>query len=240
MGKRLTADEHLELAREDLAIAESGDSKREAYKRAAEHVAAYIEATGESNRKVCIAIQTSESKFYKLMAWREAGYPKGTTPFTMADPDGSKPTDRAAKSHARKVLKDSEQREEVIDALDDEALSEVANAATERLYERQADEADNVTAEDKPTARKLGVDPAKMHKELIEGWISTHIDRTLRKAQAMHRTMEKEGLRFPENRDEAECRDDLLEIERLVSEVRAAVDERVRDAKLAATTKGTR
>lgn len=101
--------DHLALAREDLAIAESADAKREAYKRAAEHIAAYLEDSPESTQRF-VATKLGRDDYYvnRVLRWRAAGYPPGTTPFTMADPSGSKPTDRAAESHTKRVLRESE------------------------------------------------------------------------------------------------------------------------------------
>ena len=59
---------------------------REAYKRAAEHIAAHIAEKGVT--QVCVATQIGRDEWYvgRLLRWRDAGYPEGTTPFTMADP----------------------------------------------------------------------------------------------------------------------------------------------------------
>jgi hypothetical protein len=50
-------ERHLARARDYLAIAESGDAKREAYKMAAEEIVAHKKETGDSNRKIARALQ---------------------------------------------------------------------------------------------------------------------------------------------------------------------------------------
>lgn len=124
--------DHLALAREDLAIAESGDSKREAYKRAAEHIAAHIEATGDSQATVATVIGYGQQQVSRILRWRDAGYPEGTTPFTMADPGGSKPTDRAAESHTKRTLReaDPEVIERIVGGLPPDRQALIAEAAS--------------------------------------------------------------------------------------------------------------
>lgn len=143
---------HLELAKQALHIAESADAKYEAYRQAAEHIAAHMEETGETGS--CIAMQLGwkldkqgrPRQLDKLLRWRKAGYPEGTTPNTMPDPGGSKPTDRAAMSHARQVLRDPEQRAQVLAALDEEERGEVIDTIIDvspppRQIKRRAREA---------------------------------------------------------------------------------------------------
>ena len=110
----MTETHHLELAKEALAIAESDDARVAAYQRAAEHIAAHIEDTGDTQKAVAGKLQltgqtlkAAEMRVVALLRWRKAGYPDGTTPFTMPDASGSKPTDRAALSHARKVAREN-------------------------------------------------------------------------------------------------------------------------------------
>ncbi len=130
-------NEHLERAREYLAIAESGDAKREAYKAAAEEIAAHKEETGEANTRIATRISKDEGFVRRLLRWRDAGCPEGTTPFTMADPSGSLPTDRASVSHTRRVLReaDAEEVERIVESLPPAARRRLA-AATDRVEDR--------------------------------------------------------------------------------------------------------
>jgi transposase len=108
-------------AKEFLAIAESKDSKREAYIKAAEEIAAHKTDSGESNERIAIRLDKSESTIDKILQWRKSGY-EAETPFLMDE--GA--TTRAARSHAKTVLKNSEQRTKVLDELPEEDQVEVA------------------------------------------------------------------------------------------------------------------
>lgn len=94
-----TTVDHLAMAKEDLAIAESTDAKREAYKRAAEHIAAHKQATGDGDTTVATVIGCKREKVRMLSKWREAGFPTDT-PWLM----DRQATTRAAISHAKKVV----------------------------------------------------------------------------------------------------------------------------------------
>lgn len=75
--------------------------------RAAEEIAAYIEETDDAVRDIAISLygrQNAEKRVHKILAWRKAGHPEGTTPFTMADANGSKPTAASAKYPPGRVL----------------------------------------------------------------------------------------------------------------------------------------
>jgi hypothetical protein len=99
---------HLESAKQYLAIAESADSKREAYKAAAEEIAVHKKQHPKDTwSEIAISLGKTGQYVGRLMKWRTEGYPEGTTPFTMPDPSGSKPTDRAAISHGKKVLREN-------------------------------------------------------------------------------------------------------------------------------------
>lgn len=121
-----TPQGRLERAKQFLTIAESGDAKREAYKAAAEEIAAHIEETGDSQASVATDIGCERDRVHKILRWRKAGYPEGTTPFTMADGGGSLPTDRAATSHTKKVLREQPQSvaPEIAKAMEDPEVRE--------------------------------------------------------------------------------------------------------------------
>lgn len=92
--------DHLAMAKEDLAIAESGDSKREAYKRAAEHIASAV-SDGTTQAVVATTIGKSREFVKAILSWRESGY-EAATPW-LADTEA---TGRAALSHTRKTLRE--------------------------------------------------------------------------------------------------------------------------------------
>ena len=132
MSKTQQRASRLARAKEYLAIAESEDSKREAYKAAAEEIAAHIAETGDSLRQVARNLQVADVTVGKLLRWRDEGYPEGTTPYTLPDQNGSKPTDRAAVSHTRKVLKErpAEVAADIAKAMED---PEVAKAIADQM-----------------------------------------------------------------------------------------------------------
>jgi len=151
-------DTRLERAKEYLAIAESPDSRREAYMKAAEEIASYKAETGASGVAIAIAIgrvKNTEDKKQRqaggtyinlLLKWRQEGY-QGDSPF-LADGEA---TTRAARSHAKKLLADPTEAvklvpeitaaldtPEVIEALaeDDDALEHVLHAVVEAAPKR--------------------------------------------------------------------------------------------------------
>ena len=106
--------DHLALAKEALAIAESGSAKREAYKRAASHAAIYKKETNCSGEFLARNLATTSGTISKLLKWHASGY-KAETPFLMDE----KATTRAAISHAKKVLREHPEdvKEEIAEAL---------------------------------------------------------------------------------------------------------------------------
>ena len=93
--------DHLALAKEDLAIAESGDAKREAYKRAAAHVVAHKKETGDGDVTVATVMGCKREKVRMLVKWAATDF-AADTPW-LADTEA---TNRAARSHANKVLRE--------------------------------------------------------------------------------------------------------------------------------------
>lgn len=88
-------------ARANLAIAEAGDSKREAYIKAAEEVVAHKTETGEPDTTVATVIGCKREKVRMLVKWHATGY-EADTPW-LADKGA---TGRAARSHAAKVARE--------------------------------------------------------------------------------------------------------------------------------------
>jgi len=143
--------ERLERAKQALTIADSADSKREAYRIAAEEIAAYREETGASIRAIASSLARDRNVVDRLLRWYRAGCPEGTTPNTMADGSGPTPTERAAQSHTRSTLRDPSQRREVLDSLSPEDRAAVAREALE-----DEEVVDEVVRTAPGTAHRLG------------------------------------------------------------------------------------
>lgn len=184
----MTKIDHLALAREDLAIAESGNAKREAYKRAADHIADYqAEACAcpdtttrggarrlhapkcaASYRAIAAELQLSDSKYggekyvADLLKWRGTGF-KAETPFVMDE----QATTRAAKSHAKAVLRDATQRGNVLDALDEEDLLDVATDAAQKVSEKVWAEGRERKRDARANREERSTDPSGTHLKLI-------------------------------------------------------------------------
>lgn len=145
----MTKVDHLAMAKEDLAIAESGDAKREAYKRAADHMAAAkAEDPKLTSTVLARTVGTSEGTVRKLLRWRESGF-QAETPFLVDE----RATERAALSHAKKIIReepkkiaaaiteaDPEQRKEIIEALasSDETRDEVLSSSVKHMDEQSS------------------------------------------------------------------------------------------------------
>lgn len=80
--------DHLALAKEDLAIAESSDSKHEAYRRAAREIAAHKVETGATWNDIAVSLGQSEVGLRKLDQWRREGF-KTETPYLMDKEESS-------------------------------------------------------------------------------------------------------------------------------------------------------
>jgi len=123
------ASEHLARAKEYLAIAESRDSKREAYIKAADEIAAHKdEKPKETNENLARFLGVTKDRVSKLLRWRESGF-KAETPYLMDD----QATTRAARSHTKKVLADADERRKVLAKMPDKDKLAVANDALTEL-----------------------------------------------------------------------------------------------------------
>jgi Family of unknown function (DUF6192) len=122
-------NERLVRAKAYLAIAESKDSKREAYKRAAKEIVAYKQESRETWDSIAMELGCSVQLLYKLRKWHEVGF-KGETPFLM---DGEATT-RAAISHTKAVLRDQpiEVVEKIVADLPAKRVGQIAQAAISR------------------------------------------------------------------------------------------------------------
>jgi predicted XRE-type DNA-binding protein len=122
----------LKRAREYLIIAESANAKREAYRHAAEEIAAHIEETNDSQAKVARNLQVTPTTVSKLLKWRKSDY-EAQTPFTMDEQAGT----RSARSHAKNILRHPEQRRTTLDELGDDDLEGIEeDARTARVNRR--------------------------------------------------------------------------------------------------------
>jgi hypothetical protein len=111
---------HLENAKHFLSIAESieGDpkkAKKEAYRSAAEEVAAHKAETGDSIRAVSLSIRISPSSVERLLKWRESGY-RDETPYS----GNAKAARSVRASQAKRALRTPQERKQVVEALSEE------------------------------------------------------------------------------------------------------------------------
>lgn len=198
----------MERAKTCLAIAESQDSKREAYRQAAEEIAAHIEETGDQQKQIAAVLQYSAEGVSKLLKWREAGYPEGTTPFTMADPGGSKPTDRAAVSHAKKVLREAgpEQLQSLVDDLPEPAVRNLADAAAK--------------AQQNPAYRAARDEHDRHEREMPDRERHERIEA----ADKVGRAMDRLAADFVGNKLTAQLASIPEQVEEIANDVRDAID----------------
>jgi hypothetical protein len=125
-------DDRLARAKVYLAIAESKDSKREAYKKAANEVVAYKKEYPKATwREIAISLGRTGQYVGQLAKWHGTGF-KAETPFLM---DGQA-TQRAARSHTKSVLTDPDETQKVLSDLSDEQVEQVVDAATEEQVKR--------------------------------------------------------------------------------------------------------
>jgi hypothetical protein len=116
---------HLDNAKRYLAIAGSVDAdpkiaRREAYKAAADEIAAYKTESGDTNKNIAIFLGCSPDTVAKLLAWRRAGH-EADTPFLM----DAQATTRARASHARTVLREPAERQKVIESLTQDEVADL-------------------------------------------------------------------------------------------------------------------
>jgi len=122
--------DHLQMAKEHLVVAESGDAKREAYRQAAEHIAAAKQADPKlTNRVVATTLGKSGEFVQKVLQWRSSGY-QADTPWLMDE----KATGRAALSHTKATLRDAplEQIERIVQELPPAAIVKIVQAGLEK------------------------------------------------------------------------------------------------------------
>jgi transposase len=220
--------DHLALAKEDLAIAESGDSRREAYMRAAHHVAAHREATGDSAKQIALQLQVGRNTVENLLRWKKEGF-KTDTPYS-----GREVSEKKDREKVRRFLR--EKPSEVIAALSAEAkkdpsvaekvAKELARDKSLRRVTRSA--IIEKDAETEAHAEKK----AKQHKPKLTA-MKDHSDASYLLVKA--RRMLREALESAQRIDwanapggESEARLDLLEslddIDLLTGYLRSAIE----------------
>jgi|SRR5262245_25886969 len=148
-------DERLARIKSLIAIAESGDSRREAYKRLANEIAAYQTETGASGASIAIDIGKSRDYVSRLLKWRTAGF-KTATPF-----QGKKTASQA--SHAKAWLKTAS-AEDIIKLLPAKTLGEI------QYEEDEEEEEENYTPKKhaKQNGSKIKPPPPKKHYQKQE------------------------------------------------------------------------
>src|SRR5262245_25912450 len=126
-------DDRLARAKQFLAIAESDDAAREAYKRAAEEIVAYQEESGESLARLASRVERDPRYVQRVVKWYRDGMKVGT-PFLMDEGSST----RAAISHTKSVLSDPVQREKALASLPEKEQVEVARKILSKPKTRQA------------------------------------------------------------------------------------------------------
>lgn len=125
----MSKDDLLREAKLCLAIAESKDAKREAYKRAANAMVAYRKETRCTITLLASNVGRDKSFISRLLKWQESGF-KAETPFLMDE----QATERASISHTKKVLREQpmEQIERIMEDLPAPRVAKIAQAALGR------------------------------------------------------------------------------------------------------------
>lgn len=123
----MTKNDHLAKAKDYIAIAEAGDSRQEAYAKAADEIADWLASgNGRTLQQAADAVGKHKSFVSRLLSARN----NGTAPDWAS---GSNKRDEVA----AKVLRDPAQRSEVIRALDTEQVEAIMHAATSELGQRE-------------------------------------------------------------------------------------------------------
>lgn len=145
--------DRLARAKKYLAIAESKDASREAYKQAVAEVVAHKKETGDSNPEIAVKlgrVRNADDKAERsnggkyvasLLRWHDSGY-KTETPFAHGgESEHRKGSDKSA---TKRILREQpvEEIQEMLDDLPDEAVEKLSQATestkvTRRLYPDQ-------------------------------------------------------------------------------------------------------
>jgi hypothetical protein len=185
-------DERLARAKAYLAIAESKDSKREAYKRAAKEIVAHKQETGETWETLARALGREQHYVKKLSQWERSGF-EAETPFLM----DKHATERAALSHTKRVLTQAplEQVEQIIDGLPQQRKVKIAAAAHDSYFEeseRKSEERQKTPRERRRT-REFVDKVAKPIKTMLGSMRANAVLESLREAKEEYRLLVEEG-----------------------------------------------
>lgn len=216
----MSKTDHLAKAKDYIAIAESNDSKREAYAKAGAEIEAWL-AEDDTRTQADAARQLGTNRMAvtrALQAHRtgELDFRSGTN---KRDEVTAKVLRDAPPETIREIVRElpREQRERLIDASHDVTIDEMRAKRAEHDITRD------------PTTRDLmggeRFDPS-------ETWADALIVRVQAAAHRLKKRVEREGLRLGSLEIE-EAFEMLNEAEANVAEVRAAVQERIRDGVVA-------
>lgn len=211
--------DHLARAKDYIAIAENEDSKAEAYRRAAEEILAATTEDGYSQAQIAQELGRDRSWVTDLLAWHRAGGHPQTGPF-----GGEAKNAKTDRGKARKMLRDPEQRRQVIESLEPSEVETLVAEGTDRLVENaRARRAEHRT---EPTVKELmGGD----HFNPAEHWADNLILRIHTNARALDKLLQRAGGVILGSLSPEEAFEYLQEAERQIAEARAAVQERLRD-----------
>ena len=211
--------DHISLAREYIAKGE------EFYAKAADEIiAAFDEGAGYA--AIARGLSRSETWVRDLAAWRRTGLespnPQDPGPSTPYAGQYEERMDRAA----RTALKDPEQRKQVISSLSAEQIEDViAEAQTVAVERVHAQRAEHDTTPKTPTAGDLmggeRWDPS-------ESWSDTLLIRCNRNLRELSAHVQRWGFVLGSMPVE-DAYEYIAETERLAADIRAAVQEQIRD-----------
>lgn len=210
----MSSTDHLANAREYIA---KGDDY---YGKAADEIlAAQAEDPTLGYREIGERIGRSHQWCRRLVQSRTSVTRADDEPLVVDWQSGSNKRDEVA----AKVLKDPEQRKQVIASMPAEALDDLQRETTEAVVNRARAQRQEHHTEPTTSALMGGdrFDPS-------EAWADTLIIRANRNLRDLARHIEKWGLVLG-SMPEDEAYEYMQETERLAAEVRAAVQERIRD-----------
>lgn len=213
----MTKTDHLARAKDYIAIAESGDAKNEAYRRAADAIV----ASGATQTEAATAIGRDQSWVQRLLKWQRDYAEPHNAPPPFGGPDESK---ARYQRQAREALRDPERRRRAMAELDDADLDDIRDEAMQTTVERARTRQREQATE--PTVRELGGEGVDLSQE----WADQPI-LTVAAAAAKLAARVASGLilgSLPQER----ALEYLETAERQVAEARAAVQEQIRDKEL--------
>jgi hypothetical protein len=211
----MSGTDHLALAKEYIA---RGD---EFYAKAADEIIAARQKDPQlSYREVAERVGKGETWCKDIVRWSTSGRRGDESPF------GREGRDKGEMSKARQVLRDPDQRRQVISSLPPEQVEAVIAEANDVAIERvRAKQAEHDVAPKSSTAGDLMGDD---RYDPSESWADTFIIRVREKAHSLSRQVGKWGLVLG-SMDDEQAFEYLQEAERNIAEIRAALQERMAD-----------